>query len=413
MMPMTDAYDQSSGSDQVPILRVKDLEADPHSAFRYWRQRRPVVAFEGGYFVLRHEAVVRLSKDERLRATETAFPRTRGISDGHLFEFFQNGMLTANDGIHATRRLPVSHALATRLIDDVRRHARASARRLIAAFPKQEPFDFVGHFAALLPIHVLASLLAVPEQEQAAFTDEVQQFSTIFRPSSGEKDVASSSDAAGHLFARLRSLCETRRHDPQDDIISHLVSSADDHGLNGEEVLAQVTQLIIGGTESMRATIAGMTGNLLLRRAQWREVCQGPELVAAAVREAMRYEPGIAGLVRIAAEPMDIDGTTIPGGALVVLSIMSALRDEEVYHDPDVFDIHRAPGPFPHLAFGAGVHHCVGRALGLAQLEECLAVLTSTLPGLRLEDVPVVNGFMFTRDPSPMCVSHPDRLATD
>ena len=98
----------------------------------------------------------------------------------------------------------------------------------------------------------------------------------------------------------------------------------------------------------------------------------------------MRFEPGIAGVVRVAVEAIDLDEVTIPAASLVVLSTMSAMRDEHVYAQPDVFDIHREQTSGLHSVFGVGAHRCVADALARAELEECLRVLTRRLPQLRL-----------------------------
>tara|TARA_R110002051_G_scaffold78776_1_gene142421 strand:+ start:10769 stop:12001 length:1233 start_codon:yes stop_codon:yes gene_type:complete len=393
----------------IPVLTTAELEADPHKAFRRLRTAHSLAEHEaGGYFVLRHADVMRLGQDRRLQATETAIPRQRGLTEGTLFDIFQDGMLTSNGAVHGSRRAPMSRALAGRLIERVRTHARDASEALIASFQRAGQAEFVDQFAARLPVYTLARMLAVPEKDHPSFARHVLQMSRFFSPSFTDGDLQACTAAAESLYAYLEEMLHERRQRPRDDVLSDLLTAAADEGMLSErEVVAQVVQLIVGGTESVRAAIVAQTYLLLLNRNQWKAVCDFPELVPAAVTEAMRFEPGIAGVVRVAVEAIDLDEVTIPAASLVVLSTMSAMRDEHVYAQPDVFDIHREQASGLHSVFGVGAHRCVADALARAELEECLQVLTRRLPQLRLEEIPVLKGYMFTRDPTSMCVSWP------
>nr|CAD6437921.1 cytochrome P450 [Rhizobium sp. Q54] len=405
-MPQAHNKESSVPAEDLPLLSTAELEADAHKAFRRWRGCSPIAAHEdGAIFVLRHADVERLSRDPRLRATETGIPLQRGLAEGSLYSFFEHGMLTANGETHERRRLPMSRAMAGRLVDEVRFHTRECAKTLIDGLPKGRQAEFVSCFAALLPVYTLARVLGIPRGDETAFTNNVLQLSRFFRPASTDRDTAISTTAAAALYDYLRDVLRARRDNRATDLVSTFASTANDRALSEVEIVSQLAQLLIGGTESVRATIVAMTANLLLKKDQWRDVCQSPKLIPAAVRETMRYEPGIAGLVRVVAEPIEIGRSLLSPGSLVVLSIMSAMRDETVFPAPDVFNIHRGVSAGMDLAFGSGVHRCVAEALARAELEEALAVLTERLPSLRLEEIPVLRGFIFTRDPTSMCVS--------
>lgn len=398
-----------SPAKDIPVLTFAELEADPHKAFRRLRPTHCLAEHEaGGYFVLRHADVVRLGQDRRLQATDTAIPRQRGLTEGPLFDVFQDGMLTSNGTAHGNRRAPMSRALAGRLIERVRIHARDASEALIASFQRAGQAEFVDQFAARLPVDTLARMLSVPAEDRSAFARHVFQMGRFFSPSFTDGELRACTAAAESLYIYLEKMLHDRRQAPRDDLLSDLLTAAESEGVLSErEVVAQVIQLIIGGTESVRAAIVAQTYLLLLNRNQWKAVCEFPHLVQAAVTEAMRFEPGIAGVVRVAVEPIDLGEVTIPAASLVVLSTMSAMRDEQVYAQPDVFDIHREQTPGQHPVFGVGAHRCLADAWARAELEECLAVLTRRLPQLRLEEIPVLRGYMFTRDPTSMCVSWP------
>ncbi len=397
----------AEGAD-FPILTTAELTANPHEAFRRWRKTHRVVAFEaGGYFVLRHADVSGLCNDPRLCATETFVPQGRGLTSGPLFDIFQHGMLTANGEPHARRRAPISRALANQLLDAAKYHARNAAETLIAAFSNDGHLEFVSQFAAHFPIHTLASLLGVRREDTPAFIYQVSQLSRFFAPDFDERETTKCAEAADFLHSYLERMILISRERPKEDFISAFAAEAGRDGLSVAETVAQVVQLILGGTLSVRASVVAQTAALLLRRSQWEAVCKNPDLINAAVNEALRFEPGIAGLVRLTTEDIHLADCTIPAGQLVILSTMSALRDDAIYEHPDLFDINRKPTGHPHLAFGGGAHRCAADALARIELEECLAVLTRRLPGLKLEDIPVLKGFMFTREATPMCVSWP------
>src|SRR5262249_44739158 len=150
--------------------------------------------------------------------------------------------------------------------------------------------------------------------------------------------------------------------------------------------------LIIGSADTTRVAVAMQLTLLLRHREQWIEVCRNPTLIPGAVAEAMRFEPSGAGTVRLAREDIEVGGRVIPAGQLVVLSTMSAMRDEAEYRSPDTFDIHRTDQPRLHPIFGFGAHRCIGEALARAELEESLSAITARIPQLRLDTAPRIKG---------------------
>src|SRR5260370_37882569 len=125
------APDRTAAAD-LPVLSVEELEADPHGVFRRYRSTHPVVAHEkGGYLVLRYADVERLTKDPRVRSTETAFPEMQGVTEGSLFDTFRYGMLTANGDVHHRRRSPFTRTFAARMINEMRPAIQRSAEELI------------------------------------------------------------------------------------------------------------------------------------------------------------------------------------------------------------------------------------------------------------------------------------------
>lgn len=391
----------------VPVIASVELERDAHGTFRRYRASHPFAALQsGGYVVLRHKDVSRLCNDPRLQATETALPLQGGISKGALFDIFQHGMLTANGAIHERRRSGLSRALANQATDHFRLHVRRAAEALVEARRSEGGLELDSGYAARLPVLALAGMLGIEDRQVASFTHDIYEMNAFFRPQAKAEAVTAAELAARRLRSSLETLMTRDWSGQTDDFLSdYLTHVVADTRLSGIEILIQIVQLIIGGTESVRTAIVAQTANLLSSLGQWEAVCDDPALVPAAVAESLRFEPGIAGVVRVSAEEIEIDGWTLPAGELVILSTMSALRDERIFDRADSFDIFRPDLTSSHLAFGGGAHKCVAEALGRVELEESLRVLTERFRNLKLDSVPVFKGHVFVRSSSECRIS--------
>lgn len=253
-------------------------------------------------------------------------------------------------------------------------------------------------FAAKLPVLALAGMFGIPERDVPEFTRDIDEMNEFFRPNATPPAIADAALAATKVQSCLKTLIARKWAGQADDFLSQYLSRAEDHQqLSSMELLIQIVQLIIGGTESVRTALVAQTANLLSNRSQWNAVCDDPSLVPAAVSESLRFEPGIAGIVRVSTEDIALDGWTLPSGQLVILSSLSALRDERVFKRAGSFNIFRAELAASNLVFGGGAHRCVAEAFGRAELEEGLDVLTDRLPGLTLETRPVFSGHVFVR----------------
>lgn len=392
----------------LPRLTDAELRDDPHRTFRLHRARTPVVAHEaGGCFVLRHADIERLAKDPRTApATGTAFPKMLGVTEGPLFEAFEHGMLTANGEAHRRRRAPFTRILAARAMAGLRPVVRRSAEGLIDGWHGQGHVEFVEHFASQLPARVISGLLGLPPEDIPATTRLVYEATRFVNLAVGPDEIPLAEAAARELQAYVGALLEDRRRTPREDFLSSFLAAADEGGeLSPIEMLFQIFQLIIAGTDTTRVAAVMTVALLLQHRDQWDEVCRNPGLVPEAVAEALRFEPSVATVSRVAAEEIELDGAVIPAGTFISLSTMSAMRDERVYEEPDSFDISRKDHPRLHPVFGGGAHRCIGEALARIELEEGLAALTARLPDLRLEEAPVIRGYSGIRRVDRMVLS--------
>jgi cytochrome P450 len=383
-----------SNNKVLPTLTLEQLEADTHGVFRRYRKDHAVVLHEtGGYFVLRFADVERLSRDPRLRASGTAFPEFLGVSSGAIFEIFDYGMLTVDGDIHRRRRAPFSRLFAARAITEMRPSIRRTAEDLIDGWYGDGEVDFFNEFATKMPARVIADLLGLPREDIPEFTVLVYEVTKIFSFGLNPDEIAEIEKAAQQLHNYVDKVLDERRRSPRGDFLSAFLDAASEAGeMSPEEMLVQIFLLIVGGTDTTRVAIAIQLGLLLQHREQWAEVCGDPALIPCAVAEAMRFEPTATAVVRVTGEDVDLDGTVIPAGQLVTLSTMSAMRDEQAYHRPDMFDIHRTDQPRLHPTFGYGAHRCIGEALARAELEESLSAITARIPQLQLNVPPRISG---------------------
>jgi cytochrome P450 family 103 len=397
----------SPSAEPIPSLTAAELEAAPHSVLRRYRAITPVVMHEKrGLLVLRAHDIDRLMRDPRLRQIETELALLQGITEGPLFEFYSDGMLTSNGAAHRRRRSPFSRTFAARLIAELRPQLRRSAENLIDALKPGEEVDFIASFAGLLPAQAIAGLLGLPQQDIPRFTQLSYGASRLLSLGYLTSDISEVEADMRGLKAYVEELLADHRSNPRNDFLSAFVTDADQKGeLSAQEIIVQIIQMIIGGTDTTRGAMAAQVALLLQHRDQWEMLCQDTTLAPAAVTEALRYEPSVASVTRFLLEDVGLDGLTLPAGQMVTLGLISALRDERVYEKPDVFDIRRTDHPRLHPVFGGGPHRCIGEALARAELEEGLAALATRLPKLELIGEPFrMHGHLGLRRPGPMHV---------
>jgi cytochrome P450 len=263
----------------------------------------------------------------------------------------------------ATMRPRVEEIVAS-LLDD-----------MLAAGP---PADLVSAFAGPVTSQVICELLGVPYEDRADF----QRRSEVFTDTSAGPE--RQAENSREMFAYMAELVARHRVDPGPDILGMLIRDHEEN-LTDEELLGIGSILLIAGHETTANTI-GLGALLLVRHPeQLALVRDDPTVGRTAVEEILRFTSvASSGLPRRVTEDITIGGRTIAAGEKVVVSLPSANRDTDVLPDADVFDVTRTPGP--HMAFGHGIHLCVGQALARMELSVAVPALANALPNVRLGD---------------------------
>jgi len=334
------------------------------------------------WLVTRHRDVQQVLKDPRLSraAAETSdAPRQGRVIVG------DRTLIGMDDPEHnRLRRVFVRH-FTMRRVDRLRPWTQDLADRLldelIAGGP---PGDLVAGFAQPIPLKLVLSLLGVPDEDSDLLREwtDVALSMSVHTP----EEIT---QTRGDLENYVREMIEFRRREPTDDLLGVLVTERDETGrLTEEELLAFVFLLMTAGHHSTVNAIS--TGILALLHApdQFRRLRDDPELIPTAVEELLRYNPStITGaMMRVALENVELGGITVPAGEGVLAAIGSANHDETVFPAAHSVDIDRMDNP--HLAFGYGIHYCLGAPLARMELQVAIATLIRRLPTMRLA-VPV------------------------
>jgi cytochrome P450 len=247
--------------------------------------------------------------------------------------------------------------------------------------------DLVSAFALPVPSLVICELLGVSYEDREKF----QRWTALtIKMDAPIEEVL---DAGDRMREFMRELVQHKRSEPADDIISGLIhNSAADPPLTDHELVNIANLLLLAGHETTANMLALGTFVLLERPGQLAALRANPELINNAVEELLRYLTIVhTGLFRVTTEDVELAGERIPARSLVVISLPAANRDAGHWPNPDTLDVTRDRGP--HLAFGHGVHQCLGQQLARVEMEVGFAHLLRRLPNLRLtvpaEEIPL------------------------
>ena len=345
------------------------FKSDPFPFYARMRAEKPVCRVnlptkQEAWLVARYDDVARLLKDPCLAKdpanTMTAQQLASQPNPPRMFAPLTRNMLGLDDPDHARLKRLVQAGFTPRRIAGLIGRTREIAERLLDGLDRKPEFDLVSDFAMPLPITAISELLGVPKADRARFAR--WSHTLLSTPLGSWRVVFSLPDII--LFMRyLRKLVTLKRREPDDDLVSALVAiEADGDKLSGDELLAMIAILLSAGHETTTNLIANGTAALLQHPHAFEQLRAQPELMGTAIEELLRFAGPVAhSTFRYAREDMEIAGTHIPKGAIVLGLIASANRDERQFADLDMLDPARVPNR--HLTFGEGGHYCIGAAL--------------------------------------------------
>ena len=324
----------------------------------------------------------RFVKDKRKAMTPEQLRKLPWVPP--VFRPLERNMLDLDPPDHTRLRTLVHKAFTPSLVARMRDRVQALADELLVQVIHKGECDLIGDYALPLPMIIITEILGVPTRDRDKFHNWSRAVVSLSSPNPTLRVIPSV-----WLFLRyLRRFFETRRREPQNDLVTALIT-AEEAGdkLSKDELLAMVFLLLIAGHE----TTVNLIGNGMLALFEHPEALnklrQEPGNIKTAVEELLRYtSPVLMTTERYAREEVTIHGVTIPRGGMTFGVIGSANRDETVFHQPDELDITREPNK--HLSFGQGIHFCLGAPLARLEAEIAINTLLRHTSSLRLRVAP-------------------------
>ena len=364
---------------------------DPIPWYRTLREHAPVHYHpEVGFVLSRHADVDSLLRDERFGvATPTAWREAFAtVAPPSVRMLSENLLLFVDPPQHTRVRALVSQAFTPRRVEALRPRLTEMINAMLDNLSGAESFDVIHEIAEPFPIMAITELLAVPDTDRDLLRDWTLGLTAFDDIPIDINALPAAGRAADAFLEYAGALVEARRAHPGDDLISALIA-AEEGGeqLTNDELMSLIILLLIAGHETTMSLISTSLLLLLQRPEIAVEVRDDPAVAPAVVEETLRFMGPLqvaSGGGRWPLERVEIRGQTIEPGNMVRLLLGSANRDPEVFDDPDRFDLHRNNSR--HVAFGKGLHFCVGAALGRLEGQVVIPAVLRRFPELSLID---------------------------
>ncbi len=357
---------------------------NPFPTYARLREESPVHCNpDGTYFVTCFEEVAEVLRSKDMSSDKETQMVARFGRDAAITEHNLNVMVFVDPPDHTRLRKLVSHAFTNRALARWEQVVENVVERLLRENLDQGgEMDLIGDFAYILPLTVIGEMMGVPTGDRERFSRWSWMVTASLEPSAGPELVAEANAAVNDFKSYLGALAEERRRRPGDDLISLLVQAEEDGERLGElELLHNAAFLLNAGHETTSNLIGNGVNALFENPDQMELLRDNPELAESAVEEMLRYDsPNQIG-GRLPTKDVTFRDTTIPAGTFIWISNGAANRDPSAFPEPDRFDIRRTPNK--HVAFGHGIHLCLGAALARMEGRAAIRRLVSNYPNLR------------------------------
>jgi pimeloyl-[acyl-carrier protein] synthase len=380
--------DHASTAERVVFdPRAPGYAANPYPLLHRLRAEDPVHRSPMGFWVLTRYAdvatVLRTPRSFGTGATPRGMQARYG--DGAAFAYVSRRMSSYDPPDHTRLRSLVTRAFSVRRVESMRPHIQAIADHLLDAVAGADQIDIVADVAHPLPSLVICEMLGVPEADRPQFSTWTDAIAFLLAPLIDPDRLVAGEVAAGQFMEYVRALVRERRGAPGDDLLSALIA-AEEAGdrLAEDELVATVVFLFSAGHQTTRDLVGNGLLALLNHPDQWERLLDDRSLVPAAVEECLRYDSPVTLFPRRALEDTALGGSAIGAGEQVYVSISGANRDPARFPDPDRFDLAR--GDNEHVAFGGGIHYCLGAALARTEAQIILGTLLDRYPQLQLAE---------------------------
>jgi cytochrome P450 len=374
-------------SDGPTALRVEpDFMQDPYSLYAALRESAPVRRVEMpshfyGWLVTRYADVrtaladPSVSKDFDGAVKLAERHRAEGVEPGEFAAELAAHMLNTDPPDHTRLRKLVNRAFTVRRVEALRPRIQQITADLLDSMSGD--VDLLSTLAFPLPMTVICEVLGVPDDDR----DDFRRWSAVLLSAAPPEEMRAAGES---MVAYLLHLITAKRANPADDLLTALIQASEDNDrLTEPELISMAFLLLVAGHETTVNLIGNGVLALLTHPAQLAALRADPSLLPSAVEEFLRYDsPVNLATLRYTTQPLTLGDNTIPEGEFLLISLGSANRDPARFPGADTLDITRAHSS--HMAFGHGIHYCVGAPLARMEAETAIGSLLERFPNLRL-----------------------------
>jgi hypothetical protein len=378
------------------LIVTPKFMADPYPLLHRLRNEAPVYWSEaiGGWILTSYNDILASFKDtthfsnENRLGKAVAYLTSEKRADFKAFRehWATKSLLHSDPPDHTRMRALVTREFTAKVVEQMKPRIQETVDGLIDAVQAKGHMDVVSELSSPLPISVIAQILGVPRPDRHLFrkwADAILSFQGSNKPS--EEDLFRAQETIVEMRPYIGRMIQERRHQPQDDLISKFAAAEAEGGRISEaELISTCGTLFIAGQETTIALISNTLYTLLAHPDQLGLLRQNPELLASTIEESLRYESPIPRQPRIMKGDVDFRDKKFKQGEVVFQMLNAANRDPAYFSNPDNFDIRRENNR--HMAFGNGIHFCVGATLARAEAFIAVGTAIKRLPNLRLAD---------------------------
>ena len=383
-----------SQSELDDSLVSQEFLEDPYPVLRQLREDDPVHWSDsiGGWVLTRYDDILTTFKDTEQYSNEGRLARAveylPAESRARLKTFEEHyrtrGLLHSDPPDHTRLRKLVTKAFTPRMIEALKPTITATVNDLLDAGIREGGMDIIPDLGVALPITVLTVILGAPLADCELFkgwADHLLAFQGVNRPPL--ELLLRAQDTLVEMKSYLSGLIEKARVQPGTDLISELVKAeSEGDKLSQAELLNTCITLLVAGHETTTSMIGNGLHLLLSHPDQWRRLKADPSLLTSAIEEILRYESPVSRQPRLMKQDADLAGRHIERGQMVFQMLNAANRDPAYFTEPDAFDIGRQNNR--HIAFGVGIHFCVGAVLSRTEAQIVFGTILERSPGMRL-----------------------------